>query len=482
MGLPSWDVAHLKAKIDTGARTSSLHAFDLEWFDRDGNPWVRFEIHPWQRSTADAVIAEAAVSSTRDIRSSSGAIDHRPVIHAPVTIAGHVVDAEITLDAPRRDGISHADRTRSHPPSFPGRPRRVLPRRPPAQGRPAQEPTATMSVTRRAPFRIGELDVAPGRSGTGELPIARQVTGTRISLPLQVLHGRRDGRTIWLSAAVHGDEINGVEIIRRVMRGLDARTMAGTVVAVPIVNVHGFLNGDRYLPDRRDLNRSFPGSPTGSLAARIANLFMTEIVSRCDVGIDLHTGSDHRTNLPQIRADLDDPETRKLAEAFGAPLMLHAKTRDGSLRGAATERGATVLLFEGGEALRFDDDALTAGVDGIRRVLAELAVIDPDTAGPRPVPVESRSSSWVRARRSGIALLDAELGEVVQRGQQLGLIHDSVGRRLARVSAPRRGVVIGRVQQPLVNQGDALIHLAEVSDETIASLGRFVSTHSQDRL
>ncbi len=339
-----------------------------------------------------------------------------------------------------------------------------------------------MSLRRRASFRIGELDVAPGRAATGELPIARQVTGTRISLPLQVVHGRRDGRTVWLSAAVHGDEINGVEIIRRVMRGLDARSMAGTVIAVPIVNVHGFLNGDRYLPDRRDLNRSFPGSATGSLAARIANLFMTEIVSRCDVGIDLHTGSDHRTNLPHIRADLDDSETRKLAEAFGAPLMLHAKTRDGSLRGAATESGATVLLFEGGEALRFDDDALIAGVEGIRRVLAELAVVDPDTSEPRPVPIESRSSSWIRARRSGIVLLDAELGEVVQRGQLLGLIHDSVGNRLARVTAPRVGIVIGRVQQPLVNQGDALVHLAEVADASASDLGHFVSTPSEDHL
>jgi predicted deacylase len=338
-----------------------------------------------------------------------------------------------------------------------------------------------VSVARRASFRIGELDVPPGRSATGELPIARLVTGTRISLPLQVFHGRRDGRTVWLSAAVHGDEINGVEIIRRVTRSLDARSMAGTVIAVPIVNVHGFLNGDRYLPDRRDLNRSFPGSQTGSLAARIANLFMTEIVSRCDVGIDLHTGSDHRTNLPQIRADLDDPETRKLAEAFGAPLMLHSRIRDGSLRGAATGRGATVLLFEGGEALRFDDDALTAGVEGVRRVLSELAVIAPDTTEPRPVPVESRSSTWVRARRSGIALLEAELGEVVQRGQLLGVIHDSVGKRLARVTAPSRGIVIGRVQQPLVNQGDALVHLAQVSDDTVSALGRFVSTHSQDR-
>ena len=333
-----------------------------------------------------------------------------------------------------------------------------------------------MSPARRTSFRLGELDVAPGRSATGELPIARLVTGTKISLPVQVYHGRSEGRTVWLSAAVHGDEINGVEIIRRVTRSLDARKMSGTVITVPIVNVHGFLNGDRYLPDRRDLNRSFPGSPTGSLAARIANLFMTEIVSRCDVGIDLHTGSDHRTNLPQIRADLDDPETRKLAEAFGPPLMLHAKIRDGSLRGAATDRGATVLLYEGGEALRFDGEALSVGVAGIRRVLAELDMVDADDHGPHPLPVESRRSSWVRARRSGIALIDCELGEVVRRGQLLGVIHDSVGARLSQVNAMNSGVVIGRVQQPLVNQGDALIHIAEVSADDLPLLGQYIST------
>ncbi len=333
-----------------------------------------------------------------------------------------------------------------------------------------------MSPARRKAFRLGELDVAPGRSGTGELPIARLVTGTVISLPVQVFHGRKDGHTVWLSAAVHGDEINGVEIIRRVTSGLDARTMSGTVIAVPIVNVHGFLNGDRYLPDRRDLNRSFPGSPTGSLAARIANLFMSEIVSRCDVGIDLHTGSDHRTNLPQIRADLDDPETRKLAEAFGPPLMLHAKIRDGSLRGAATEQGSTVLLYEGGEALRFDGEALSIGVAGIRRVLAALDMVDDDDDDPRPVPVESRRSYWVRARRSGIALIDCELGEVVRRGQLLGVIHDSVGRRLSQVNATQSGVIIGRVQQPLVNQGDALIHIAEVGADDLPMLGQYVST------
>ncbi len=317
----------------------------------------------------------------------------------------------------------------------------------------------------RDPFRIGELLVAPGRAATGELPISRLVTGTQISLPIQVLHGRRPGRTVWISAAVHGDEIAGVEIIRRVTRSLNARTMSGTLIAVPIVNVHGFLNGDRYLPDRRDLNRSFPGSAGGSLAARIAHLFMNEIVKRSDVGIDLHTGSDHRTNLPHVRADLDDPETRKLAEAFAAPLMLHAKVRDGSLRGAATESGATMLLYEGGEAWRFDSAAIDVGVRGVRNVLAELAMVDPDESGPRSVPVESRRSTWVRARRSGLALLQTALGTTVQRGELLGVIHDSVGKRLSRITAPRAGMVIGHIQHPLVHQGDAVVHLAEISDD-----------------
>ncbi len=317
-------------------------------------------------------------------------------------------------------------------------------------------------ITPRDPFRIADMVIAPGRSATGELPISRLVTGTQISLPVQIVHGRRPGRTVWISAAVHGDEIAGVEIIRRVTRSLNARTMSGTLIAVPIVNVHGFLNGDRYLPDRRDLNRSFPGSVNGSLAARIANLFMVEIVKRADVGIDLHTGSDHRTNLPHIRADLDDPETRKLAEAFGAPLMLHARVRDGSLRAAATESGATMLLYEGGEAWRFDERALQVGVRGVRNVLAELAMIDPDTTDARQTPVESRKSTWVRARRSGLALLQTELGAQVARGDLLGVIHDSVGNRLSRITAPRAGVVIGHIQHPLVNQGDAVVHIADV--------------------
>jgi predicted deacylase len=331
--------------------------------------------------------------------------------------------------------------------------------------------TRRRRLLRRPSFSIGDLDVTAGRSAIGELPVSRLVTGTQISIPVNVFHGRHDGPVVWLSAAVHGDEIGGVEIIRRALEPIDPKNLAGTIVAVPIVNVHGFLNGDRYLPDRRDLNRSFPGSPNGSLAARIANLFMTEIVERCDVGIDLHTGSDHRTNLAQIRADLDDDRTRDLAVAFGAPFMMHAKLRDGSMRAAATSKGATVLLYEGGEAWRFDRTAIDAGVAGVGRVLARLGMVeaadDPvtlDGSDAAEPPVESRSSSWVRVRRSGIALIHVELGQIVERGEVIATVRDSVGRQLSRTRASRSGMVIGHTQQPLVNQGDAIIHIAELLD------------------
>jgi predicted deacylase len=327
--------------------------------------------------------------------------------------------------------------------------------------------TASRRPPRREPFRIGNLEVAAGRSGTGELPVSRLVTGTHISLPLRVLHGASDGPTVWLSAAVHGDEVAGVEIIRRVLANVDPRQLRGTVLAVPIVNVHGFLSGDRYLPDRRDLNRSFPGSENGSLAGRIANLFMKQIVQRCDVGIDLHTGSDHRTNLPQIRADLDDPATRTLAEAFGAPFMLHAKLRDGSMRAAATAAGATVLLYEGGEAWRIDEEAAAVGSRGIRRVLRQLNMIDDDVT-VLPVPVESRSSGWVRARRSGIASMHVGLGDAVAKGEAIATIHDSVGVRVSSMKANRTGLVIGHSRQPLVNQGDAIVHIADVGSDVDA--------------
>ncbi len=335
----------------------------------------------------------------------------------------------------------------------------------------------------------------PGRTMTGEIEIPRLVTGTRVSLPLRIFHGRSAGPTVFVSSSVHGDEILGVEIIRRVAASLSARTLHGTVVFVPIVNVHGFLTGDRYLPDRRDLNRSFPGSARGSLASRIADAFLREVVARCDVGIDLHTGSDHRTNLPQVRCDLDDAFTRELAEAFCPPVMLSAALRKGSLRAEAHQVGATILLYEGGEALRFDADAIEVGVGGVLRVLHHLDMIPSQDPPPpsglitlgtgttathhdqalgvdgsdhareataTPQALTATRSSWVRARRSGIGLLEVGLGDLVEKGQQLGVIHDSLGTRLSRITAPFAGLVIGHTQHPLIHQGSALVHLAAV--------------------
>jgi uncharacterized protein len=313
----------------------------------------------------------------------------------------------------------------------------------------------------RPSFAIGPNRVRAGSRQEVGLPIAKLVTGADVTLPVLVIHGRNEGPTVWVDAAIHGDEVGGVDIIRRVLAGIDPKTLNGTLIAVPVVNVHGFLAGDRYLPDRRDLNRSFPGTARGSLAGRIAHLMMTEVVAPSDVGIDLHTGSDHRTNLPQIRADLDDPTTRSLAQTFGAPVMIHARTRDGSLRHAAREHGASVLIYEGGEALRFDDWAIDAGVAGVNRVLASLGMIEGDTAPDRP-SVESRRTGWVRAGVSGIGRIECALGAEVEAGDRLGVISNSFGRRLASIKAPRSGVVIGRLEAPLVNRGDAVVHIAEI--------------------
>ena len=317
----------------------------------------------------------------------------------------------------------------------------------------------------RPSFPIGTVKVRAGSRREVSLPISRLVTGAEVSLPVHVLHGREDGPTVWLSAAIHGDEVVGIEVVRRVMAVLDPKTIRGTVLAVPIVNVLGVMSGDRYLPDRRDLNRSFPGSARGSLAGRIAHLMMKEIIGPSDVGIDLHTGADRRTNLPQIRCDLEDPQTRALAEAFGAPVMYHAKLRDGSLRYAARERGARVLLYEGGEAWRFDEWAIEAGVVGVLRVLAHLGMIDTDEVDVEPVGTPSEvcwRSGWVRARRTGIVHMDVALGQRVSEGEKLGELFNSFGKRLAIVKADRDGVVIGRAEAPLVNRGDALVHIGEI--------------------
>lgn len=310
-------------------------------------------------------------------------------------------------------------------------------------------------------FVFNGQTVAPATQRSIDLRVARLPSGTWMSLPVIVMRGASPGPGVWIAAAIHGDELNGIEIIRRVRDLIDPARLSGTVVAVPVVNVFGFVNQSRYLPDRRDLNRSFPGSPRGSLAARLAHLFMTEIVEHCVVGIDLHTGSDNRKNLPQIRGDLEDPETRRLATAFGAPLMLHSQVRDGSLRGAATRRGHRVLLYEAGEAMRFDEDAIEVGTAGVMRTLEVLGMVEGAPVVAR-APLEASRSSWVRARRAGLVRVQVELGDTVRPRQTLAVVSDPYGEGDARLTAAFDGIVIATTQNPVVSQGDAIVHIARV--------------------
>lgn len=309
------------------------------------------------------------------------------------------------------------------------------------------------------PITVGDTTVRPGRKTRIELPFAKVVTGATETLPVVVINGRSHGPHVWISGAIHGDELNGVEVVRRVIRELDAKSLRGAVIAVPIVNPLGFMIESRYLPDRRDLNRSFPGSARGSTASRLAHLFMEQIVAQCSVGIDLHTATNHRTNIPQVRANLDDEATVKLVKAFGAPFSIHARLRDGSLRQAADELGKTVLLYEAGQAHRFDEFAIEPGVTGVLRTLRKMGMIDMRLPRTKPTRL-TRRTRWVRARRGGLAEIVVKLGDRVEQGEPVAAISDAFGTRPTMVKASTTGWVIARTLRPLVNSGDAILHVA----------------------
>lgn len=312
------------------------------------------------------------------------------------------------------------------------------------------------------PVRIGETDVEPGTREQAEIPVARYVTGEWVSLQVEVIRGARPGPSIWLSGAIHGDELDGVEIIRGVSAKIAPEKLRGTVLAIPIVNVFGFIQASRYLPDRRDLNRAFPGTEKGSMAARLAWLFTKEVVDRCEWGLDFHCGSGDRENLPQVRCDLEDDATRGVAEAFSAPLLIHNRGPAGSLRREALDRGRRVLVYEGGEAGRFTRSSIEAGTEGALRVLRHLGMIDraPQATSPS---VHVDSTHWVRASRSGIVRLDVELGDEVRKGIKIGEVTEILGGGRKRIRASNAGIVIGRRVNPVVYQGEALVHIARVA-------------------
>ena len=311
-------------------------------------------------------------------------------------------------------------------------------------------------------FVLNGIQVQPGQRTSIDLSVGRLYTHSEITMPVYVVNGKRSGKRLFLSAAIHGDEINGVEMIRRILAMPSLKQLQGTLIAVPVVNVHGFINTSRYLPDRRDLNRSFPGSAEGSLTARLAHLFISEIVKNATHGIDLHTAAIHRNNLPQVRGDLDNSGVAELANAFGIPVLLSSVGPEGTLRRVATESGVPTILYEAGEALRFDEFSIRSGVKGIVSVMRKLGMLPPRGSKRHKdiTPFIAHSSSWVRAPESGIIRSLVPLGARVRKGESLGIIADPFGEKERLVTAPGDGVIIGCSDLPLVNEGDALFHIA----------------------
>jgi uncharacterized protein len=321
------------------------------------------------------------------------------------------------------------------------------------------------------PFEIGDSRVEPGDRVTVDLQVSTLANAMRMNLPVHVVHGREPGPVMFISGVVHGDEILGLEIVRRVLAQDALKNIKGTLLAIPIVNAFGFLNHSRYMPDRRDLNRSFPGSDQGSLASLLADLFFREVVKRSQYGIDLHTAALHRSNLPQVRIAPDNKELLRLAEAFAPPVILTSKLRDGSLRQSASDEGVHVLLYEGGEALRFDEDAIAAGVKGVLRVMKLLGMIETAPAPSAHVTSTlSSSSHWVRAPEGGILHSVRRAGDKVGLKEPIAIITDPLGTVTVPVFAEDDGIIIGRTNLPIVNRGDALFHIARIKTKAKAPI------------
>lgn len=324
-------------------------------------------------------------------------------------------------------------------------------------------------MSRRPAFEIGGERVAAGTRRTVNLPVSTLSDHTPVTLSAHVIHGRLDGPTFFVSAGIHGDEVIGVEIVRRLLRTKNLARLRGTLIVVPIVNTFGFLNHSRYLPDRRDLNRSFPGSPNGSLASRLAHIFLNEIVMRCTLGIDLHSAAIHRTNLPQVRVSANNRRTMALAHVFGAPVILTSALRDGSLRQEAKKAGVDVLLYEAGEGMRFDEFSVRAGLAGILRVLKDVGLLP--TAGiarPKAKSLVCGDSHWLRAPAGGLLRMFKGEGDVVEVGDLVAAISDPFGDGEIEVTARHAGIIVGRAMMPVVHEGDALLHVAAVVSSGVA--------------
>ena len=308
---------------------------------------------------------------------------------------------------------------------------------------------------------LGE-SIKPGEHITLDMQVAKLYTRTQVDIPVVVHRAKQDGPSVLVMAAVHGDEVSGIEVVRRILIDLKTRPLdMGTLIAIPVLNVFGFIAMQRELPDGRDLNRYFPGSATGSLGSRLANMLVNEVLPAADLVIDLHAGGAQRMNYPQLRYTEGDERALVLARMFDPPVILKSKIIAGSLRQYMVTQDTPYLLFESGSSKQFDDHTTTEGVRGITRVLEGLNMW---TGARQPVrgAVELESSSWVRANNSGLMEPIVANGEHVEKGTILANINDPYGTWQHQVRAPFPGQVLCVNTSPVVNQGDALFHLGRV--------------------
>ena len=329
------------------------------------------------------------------------------------------------------------------------------------------------------PLAILDRLVVPGTRMQLEWRPGGGISAAEIPSPVVVTRGALSGPVLCLVAGVHGDEINGVEIVRRLAHGIDPTRLSGTVIGVPIVNVHGYSRGTRYLPDRRDLNRYFPGSRSGSIASRIANGFFQDIISHCDMLVDFHTGSFERSNLPQVRADLTRPEVLEFSRHFGNTVVLHSPGNKGMLRVAATAVGVPAVTFEAGAPARLEPEEIAQAVAAIERLMVQTGMredpaaaegaglpLDPAVVAKRPDPAPIfLDSRWVRANSGGLLISEVTLGQRVQSGQRLGRVIDPVANVERYILAPVAGRVIGMALNQSVLPGYAAFHLGTETSE-----------------
>ena len=315
-----------------------------------------------------------------------------------------------------------------------------------------------------ATMTVLDVSVEPGTARRLSWSATELFEGVPVSTPVLVVNGALPGPTLCLTAAVHGDELNGIEMVRRVMHDLNPSRLSGAVIGIPIVNVQGFRRGSRYLPDRRDLNRYFPGNPNGSAAARIAHSFFNNVVAHCDALVDLHTGSFERANLPQIRADLRNPDVMTLTQGFGSIVILHSTPAVGTLRHAATRAGIPAVTLEAGGPSQLELNEVKLGVKGIETLVNTLGMMRKRRMWGEPEPVYYRSS-WVRADNGGILLSDVSLGSTVRKGDRLGTITDPMNNARSELRSPYSGRIIGMARNQVVMPGFAAFHVGIQTDE-----------------